>query len=138
MAVLTLPFHLGATSDEPDCAEVHRWTVMYVDPYRGGRLLRIFVHDPRYPPEFPRVGYWIAFPESREDPLLRGCQEIPGGPYTVALRTETGKWITGKAFRVKRLSPDGSTIAFEVLKDADDQFSVIARRIVRLPKGGLR
>lgn len=134
MAVLSSFFHLEAASDEQSCAEIHRWEIKYVDPYRGGNLLRIFVHDPLYPPEFPRVGYWIAFPESRNDPILRGCQEIPGGPYTVALQTEMGKWIVGKAFRVEKLSPDWLTIAFEVLKDADDPSSVVARRIVRIPR----
>ncbi|MGH7351037.1 MAG: hypothetical protein ACREJJ_01535 [Candidatus Methylomirabilales bacterium] len=121
------------------CAEVHAWVVTYVESFRG-HLLRIIARDPLSPDNFPRVGYWITFPENwmaKKDhprPIARGCQETPGGPYTVEVQTEKGDWIAGSRLLVNKLSADWRRISFTVLTDPDDPASVVIERVLEIPE----
>lgn len=121
------------------CAEVHAWVVTYVESFRG-HLLRIIARDPLFPDNFPRVGYWITFPENwmakqeHPRPIARGCQETPGGPYTVEVRAEKGDWVAGTRLLVNKLSADWRKISFTVLTDPDDPASVVTEIVVEIPE----
>ena len=102
---------LEETKPAGQCAEIYDWVVTYVESFRG-HLLRIVVRDPRSSEALPLVGYWITFPENwvkaprHPNPIVRGCQDTPGGPYTVEVQTEKGDWVAGSRLLVKKLSPD--------------------------------
>jgi hypothetical protein len=121
------------------CAEVHGWVVTYVEPFRG-HLLRIVARDPLFPDNFPRVGYWITFPEkwmAKKDhprPIARGCQETPGGAYTVEVQTEGGDWVAGRRLGVNKLSADWRRISLTVFADPDDPSSAVTERVVEIPE----
>jgi hypothetical protein len=133
------PGRLEAAHAGGACAEVHAWVVTYVEPFRG-HLLRIIARDPLFPENFPRVGYWITFPENwlaKKDhprPIARGCQETPGGAYTVEVQTESGEWVAGRGLGVNKLSADWRRISFTVLADSDEPSSVITERVVEIPE----
>src|SRR3970282_1252189 len=90
------------------CAESHARGGNYVESLRCP-LLRIIARDPLFPDNFPRVGYWITFPENwmaKKDhprPIARGCQETPGGPYTFEVQTEKGDWVAGSRVLVNKI-----------------------------------
>jgi hypothetical protein len=113
--------------------------VSYVDPFRG-HLLKIVVRDPMYSGQFPRVGYWITFPEDwvtrRNDstPIVRGCQDTPGSAYTIEIKTEEGTWVSGAKLLVKKLSADWRKISFTVFGDPDDPSSVVTERVIEIPE----
>jgi hypothetical protein len=130
---------LEATHAGGACAEVHAWVVTYVEPFRG-HLLRIIARDPLFPDNFPRVGYWITSPENwmakkeHPRPVARGCQETPGGAYTVEVQTEGGEWVAGRRLEVNKLSVDWRRISFTVLADPDEPSSVVTERVVEIPE----
>lgn len=121
------------------CAAVYDWVVTYVEPYRG-HLLRIIVRDPMSSEYFPLVGYWITTPENwvkaprHLNAIVRGCQETPGGSYTVEVQTEEGTWVSGRGLRVRKLSTDWHRISITILADPDEPSSVIIERIIEIPK----
>jgi len=130
---------LEETKPAGPCAEIYDWVVTYVESFRG-HLLRIIVRDPRSSQALPLVGYWITFPEDwvkaprHPDPVVRACQDTPGGPYTVEVQTEKGDWVAGSRLLVKKLSPDWRRISFTVLTDPDDPSSIVTERVVEIPE----
>lgn len=134
-----LPERVDAAKIEEACAEIRDWIVSYVESYRG-HLVRIIVRDPMSSQSFPRVGYWITFPENwvkaprRHDPIARGCQDTEGGSYTVELKTKKGNWVSGSRLVVKKLSADWRKISFTVLSDPNDPSSAVTKRIIEIPK----
>ncbi|MFQ5658023.1 MAG: hypothetical protein ACE5G5_10810 [Candidatus Methylomirabilales bacterium] len=134
-----LPERGDARDAKGECAEIREWIVTYVEPYRG-RLVRIIVRDPMSSQSFPRVGYWITFPENwvkaprRHDPIVRGCQDMEGDSYTVELKSKSGNWVSGSRLVVKKLSPGWRKISFTILSDPNDPSSAVVERIIEIPK----
>lgn len=134
-----LPGRVNPEEVEGECAEVRDWIVTYAESYRG-HLVRIIVRDPMTSDRFPRVGYWITFQDNwvkaprRHDPIVRGCQEFEGGPYTVELKNKKGNWVSGSRLVVKKLSADWRKISFTVLSNPDDPSSAVTERIIQIPK----